>query len=40
MNNCNLLQKLDAMEVQIVTKEKTQLYEYLTILPPWDTSAT
>ena len=40
MNNCSLLHNLDAMEVQIVTKEKTQLYEYLTILPPWDTSAT
>ena len=40
MNNCNLLHNLDEMDVQIVTKEKTQSYEYLTILPPWDTSAT
>ena len=40
MNNCSLLHNLDAMEVQIVTNEKTQSYKYLTILPPWDTSAT
>ena len=31
-NNCNLLHNLDATEVQIVTKEKTQSYKKNTII--------